>query len=81
MRFQDDLADPILAGTAYSAVPLPGSKRFGIAIRIDCGIAENAGIAGLSSVLAKSLGQDAPGKTGPLLGALLGALGAVGLFA
>ena len=79
MRFQDDLADPTLAGTAYSAVPLPSSKRFGIAIRIDCGISENAGIAGLSSVLAKSLGQDAPGKTGPLLAAELGALGGFGI--
>ena len=79
MSRQDNLADPTLAGTAYSAVPLPGAKRFGIAIRIDCGIAENAGLTGLSSVLAKSLGQDAPGKTGPLLAAELGALGGFGI--
>ena len=79
MRFQDDLADPTLAGTAYSAVPIAGVKRFGIAIRIQCGITENAGVAGLSSVLAKALGQDAPGKTGPLLAAELGALGGFGI--
>ena len=80
MRFQDNLADPTLAGTAYSAVPIAGAKRFGIAIRIQCGIAENAGISGLSSVLAKALGQDAPGKTGPLLAAELGALGGFGIL-
>jgi len=79
VRYQDELSDPTLAGTAYSAVPLPGSKRFGIAIRIACGLREDAGISGLSSVLAKSLGQDAPGKTGPLLAAELGALGGFGI--
>jgi hypothetical protein len=57
-------------------VPIAGAKRFGIAIRIQCGITENAGVTGLSSVLAKALGQDAPGKTGPLLAAELGALSA-----
>ena len=77
--FQDELADPTLAGTLYSAVPLMGAKRFGIAIRFQCGITENAGISGLSSVLAKSLGQDSPGKTGPLLAAELGALGGFGI--
>ena len=54
-RLQDDFSDPTLAGTAYSAVPIAGAKRFGIAIRIKCGITENAGINGLSSVLAKAL--------------------------
>jgi predicted Zn-dependent peptidase len=78
-RLQDDFSDPTLAGTAYSAVSIAGAKRFGIAIRIQCGITENAGIAGLSSVLAKALGQDAPGKTGPLLAAELGALGGFGI--
>lgn len=80
MIFQDELSDPTLAGTLYSAVPLAGAKRFGIAIRILCGTAENAGISGLSSVLAKALGQDSPGKTGPLLAAELGALGGFGIF-
>ena len=78
-RIQDDFSDPTLAGTAYSAVPIAGAKRFGIAIRIQCGITENAGVTGLSSVLAKALGQDAPGKTGPLLAAELGALGGFGI--
>lgn len=78
-RLQDDFSDPTLAGTAYSAVPIAGAKRFGIAIRIQCGITENAGLSGLSSVLAKALGQDAPGKTGPLLAAELGALGGFGI--
>jgi len=78
-RLQDDFSDPTLAGTAYSAVPIAGAKRFGIAIRIQCGITENVGVTGLSSVLAKALGQDAPGKTGPLLAAELGALGGFGI--
>ena len=78
-RRDDILSDPTLGGSPYSAIVLPDTSRFAIALRVRCASVEGGGIAGLSAVLSRCLGQDAFAKTGPMLAAEVGSLGGFGI--
>ena len=78
-RRDDVLSDSTVGGTPYSAIVLPDTSRFAIALRVRCATMDASGISSLSAVLSRCLGQDAFAKTGPMLAAEVGSLGGFGI--